>query len=197
MDCIISPTNANIAIGTSQNGAIYKTTNAGQSRTNLTQPSAGQWVTPLVMHPTNQNTSYGGWTGIYKTVNGGTSWTKISGTVIGGMLTTLAVAPSDTQYIYGSIGAKLFRTRNGGTNWDSATAPASINAIFVSQTDPRKIYLACNSTTQTAVKDLETILMATHAGMTPEAFQAIVRNWMATAKHPRFNRPYTECRCGS
>jgi hypothetical protein len=42
------------------------------------------------------------------------------------------------------------------------------------------------------VKDLETILMATHTGMTPEAFQAIVRNWMATAKHPRFNRPFTE-----
>jgi len=42
------------------------------------------------------------------------------------------------------------------------------------------------------VKDLETILMATHTGMTPEAFQAIVRNWMATARHPRFNRPFAE-----
>jgi hypothetical protein len=42
------------------------------------------------------------------------------------------------------------------------------------------------------MKDLETILMATHTGMTPEAFQAIVRNWMATAKHPRFNRPFAE-----
>jgi hypothetical protein len=42
------------------------------------------------------------------------------------------------------------------------------------------------------MKDLETILMATHTGMTPEAFQAIVRNWMATARHPRFNRPFAE-----
>ena len=42
------------------------------------------------------------------------------------------------------------------------------------------------------MQDLEAILMATHTGMTPEAFQAIVRNWMATAKHPRFNRPFTE-----
>jgi len=45
---------------------------------------------------------------------------------------------------------------------------------------------------KSTMKDLETILMATHTGMTPEAFQAIVRNWMATAKHPRFNRPFVE-----
>jgi phosphoserine phosphatase len=42
------------------------------------------------------------------------------------------------------------------------------------------------------MKDLETIIMATHTGMTPEAFQAIVRSWIATAKHPRFNRPYAD-----
>ena len=159
MDCIISPTNANIAIGTSQNGAIYKTTNAGQSRTNLTQPSAGQWVTPLVMHPTNQNTSYGGWTGVYKSVNGGSSWTNISTGVITAALTTLAVAPSDTNYIYASLGSTLYRTHNGGANWVTVTAPASINAIFVSQVDPRKIYLACNSTTNR-------ILVSTDTGRT-------------------------------
>ncbi|THU38327.1 T9SS type A sorting domain-containing protein [Niastella caeni] len=156
MDCIISPTNANIAIGTSQNGAIYKTINAGGSRTNLTQPSAGNWVTPLVMHPKNHNTVYGGWTGIYKSLNGGTSWIKISGTVIGGKLNCLEVAPSDTQYVYGSVGAKLYRTHNGGTTWDSVTAPASINAIFVSPVNPRKVFLACNSTTSSVLVSTDT-----------------------------------------
>jgi len=34
--------------------------------------------------------------------------------------------------------------------------------------------------------------MATHAGMTPEEFNKIVADWLATAKHPRFNRPYTD-----
>jgi phosphoserine phosphatase len=28
--------------------------------------------------------------------------------------------------------------------------------------------------------------------MTTEAFQQIVRDWIATARHPRFNRPYTD-----
>jgi len=37
------------------------------------------------------------------------------------------------------------------------------------------------------------LIMATHAGMTTEEFEQVVKNWIATAKHPRFNRPYTEC----
>jgi len=36
------------------------------------------------------------------------------------------------------------------------------------------------------------LVMATHAGMTTDAFAQVVEDWLATAKHPRFNRPYTE-----
>jgi len=34
------------------------------------------------------------------------------------------------------------------------------------------------------------IVMATHAGMTTEEFEKIVRDWMATAKHPKTGQPY-------
>jgi hypothetical protein len=37
------------------------------------------------------------------------------------------------------------------------------------------------------------IVMVTHAGMTTAEFEQIVKDWIATAKHPRFKRPYTEC----
>jgi hypothetical protein len=37
------------------------------------------------------------------------------------------------------------------------------------------------------------IVMVTHAGMTTAEFEQIVKDWLATAKHPRFKRPYTEC----
>jgi hypothetical protein len=37
------------------------------------------------------------------------------------------------------------------------------------------------------LKDIEVIALATHTGMTTEDFQPIVRDWMATAKHPRFD----------
>jgi hypothetical protein len=34
--------------------------------------------------------------------------------------------------------------------------------------------------------------MATHAGMSTAEFEKIVTDWIATARHPRFKRPYTE-----
>jgi hypothetical protein len=34
------------------------------------------------------------------------------------------------------------------------------------------------------------LVMASHAGMTTEAFEASVREWMKTARHPRFDQPY-------
>ena len=36
------------------------------------------------------------------------------------------------------------------------------------------------------------IVMATHAGMTTQAFEQIVKDWIATAKHPKVGRLYTE-----
>jgi phosphoserine phosphatase len=36
------------------------------------------------------------------------------------------------------------------------------------------------------------IIAATHAGMSTEAFQRLVKDWLATAKAPRFDRPYTD-----
>lgn len=36
------------------------------------------------------------------------------------------------------------------------------------------------------------LLMASHAGMTTDEFADVVHNWLRTARHPRFERPYTE-----
>jgi hypothetical protein len=42
------------------------------------------------------------------------------------------------------------------------------------------------------LKDIEVIAMATHTGMTTEAFHTIVTDWWAKAKHPRFDKPYSQ-----
>jgi hypothetical protein len=42
-------------------------------------------------------------------------------------------------------------------------------------------------------RGLAELVMATHAGTTTDEFQAIVKEWIATAKHPVYQRPYTEC----
>jgi phosphoserine phosphatase len=36
------------------------------------------------------------------------------------------------------------------------------------------------------------LVMASHTGMTTTEFETIVNDWIATARHPRFDRPYTD-----
>jgi phosphoglycolate phosphatase-like HAD superfamily hydrolase len=40
-------------------------------------------------------------------------------------------------------------------------------------------------------KAIAEIVMATHAGITTAEFDTIVKEWLAAAKHPKFQRPYT------
>jgi len=42
------------------------------------------------------------------------------------------------------------------------------------------------------IPDLEKIIVATLTGMTAEEFDAEVKKWLASARHPRWNRLYTE-----
>jgi phosphoglycolate phosphatase-like HAD superfamily hydrolase len=42
-------------------------------------------------------------------------------------------------------------------------------------------------------KSAAAILGPSHVGMTIQEFDALVRDWLKTARHPRFQRPYTEC----
>jgi len=41
-------------------------------------------------------------------------------------------------------------------------------------------------------KGLVELVMASHAGMSTDEFEAIVTDWLKTARHPRFKRRYTE-----
>ena len=41
-------------------------------------------------------------------------------------------------------------------------------------------------------KGLLQLVMASHAGMTTAEFEKIVKDWLATSKHPRFKRPYND-----
>ena len=61
-------------------------------------------------------------------------------------------------------------------------------------TQPFKAVLEGDMKTLAAAgeKGLMELIMATHAGMTTDEFQTIVTDWIATARDPRFKKPYTE-----
>jgi len=49
-----------------------------------------------------------------------------------------------------------------------------------------------NALADSGEKGLIQLMMASHAGMTTAEFESIVRDWISTARHPRFKRPYTD-----
>ena len=64
----------------------------------------------------------------------------------------------------------------------------------LAEVEPFKTVMSGNreAMAKLTMPDLEKILAATLTGMTVEEFGAQVKDWLATAKHPRFKRPYTE-----
>jgi hypothetical protein len=60
--------------------------------------------------------------------------------------------------------------------------------------EPFKAVLSGNreAISKLSMKEMFEIVLATQSGMTVEAFRDDVRKWLATAKHPRWNRLYTE-----
>jgi len=43
-----------------------------------------------------------------------------------------------------------------------------------------------------SMHDVTEIVAATHSGMTTDEFRRLVSDWLRTARHPRFDRPYTD-----
>ena len=60
--------------------------------------------------------------------------------------------------------------------------------------EPFKTVLSGNreAIAKLSMRDLEKILAATLTGMSVEEFNDEARKWLETARHPRWNRPYTE-----
>ncbi|MFH1113356.1 MAG: HAD family hydrolase [Pseudomonadota bacterium] len=76
-----------------------------------------------------------------------------------------------------------------------ARVPAVVRAKpELKNVEPFKTVLSGNreAISKLSMKDLEKILAAALTGMSVEEFQGQVAKWIATAKHPRWNRPYTD-----
>jgi len=147
METVVDYTDENTVYVSYQGGAINKSTDGGNSFTDISPTTGGAWTTPYVMDPFDHLTLYAGYSDVYKTTDGGASWNAISTNLTGGgTLRTLAVANSNTNYIYAGILSDLYMTSNGGTSWSSISAglPVSstaITGIAISDSDPQSIWV--------------------------------------------------------
>jgi len=95
---------------------------------------------------------------------------------------------------------------NDGTLWTEKPIPVQADFVFQrivdlapehpewQTTQPYQAVLEQDVETlqSLSAEEVEELVFATHAGMTEEEFDATVKAFLATAKHPRFGVPYTE-----
>lgn len=145
MECLIDHSTTQYQYGSLYYGQIQMSSDNGQSFWDWVWPSmfgeSGAWVTPYVMHPTNNQTIYVGYRDVWKTTNRGSSWTKIS-SFGGSTLNVLNTDPDNANYIVASTGANFWLTTNGGTNWVSRTKPSgnTLTSVDFVPTMPNQIF---------------------------------------------------------
>ncbi len=154
MEGFVSLTDPNTMFGMIQFGGMYRTFNQGLTITDVNWPGGGNsnWVAPLEQDPQDPNTLYAANNRVYKSINNGSSWTPISQERIRNY-DHLKIAPSNNQILYFSDNSLIFRTMDGGaTDWESmSTFTGSVNAIAIHPTNPLKIAVATNSSTNRVV----------------------------------------------
>jgi photosystem II stability/assembly factor-like uncharacterized protein len=138
---LVDPTNNSYVYGASQYGALQRSTNGGANFSNgttgISSSDRKNWNTPVVFDPTNSQIMYYGANKLYKSTNRAVSWTAISTDLTNGnagnglgTITCIAVAPSNTSVIYiGTDDGNVWRTTNGGTNWDKISASLPVRWV--------------------------------------------------------------------
>ncbi len=153
MEAMLHHTNQNIMYATNYNGALNKSVDGGQNFTSgLEAPitssgETGDWVTPFVMDPWNPEILYTGFNNVWKSSDGGANWNQISTWGTSQNVRALAVGPAHPYYIYASRANALFRTNNGGQDWDNVSnglnmAQALLSYITVSYHNPEVAWVS-------------------------------------------------------
>ena len=145
MECLIDHQTTQYQFGSLYYGRIKMSSNYGSNFSDWVRPSmfgeSGAWVTPYVMHPTNNQTIFVGYRDVWKTTDRGSNWTKIS-SFGGSTLSVLNTDPDDANYIIASTGADFWLTTDGGANWLSRTKPSgnTLTSVDFVPTMPNQIF---------------------------------------------------------
>ena len=151
-ECLFEYTNDTIAYISGQYGLILKAINSTPlfnviaTTTGAGVNGPGEFVSPIIMHPTQQNTLLVGKSQVWRTINGGASFTQV-GDVTGGSsnVVALAYAASNPNYIYAVKHNKVFISKDGSTFGDSThnlpIGSGAMTSIAVSSANPLKAWV--------------------------------------------------------
>jgi photosystem II stability/assembly factor-like uncharacterized protein len=115
---LVDRTNDNIMFGTIQYNLIYRSMDGGAnfSQIGASIPKNIVWQTPLLQDPNVASTIYAASDKLYKSTDYGTNWTAISPVFDG--ITGVDVDRNNSNIIYLSAYFSIYKTIDGGNNWN-------------------------------------------------------------------------------
>ncbi|MEI8278874.1 MAG: T9SS type A sorting domain-containing protein [Bacteroidota bacterium] len=136
MECQIDYTDSSTVYTSAQYGSIFQVNltsgTSNQISNNIPNMPTGEWVTPFVLHPFDNNTLFAGYQEVFMTNDQGNSWVSISpqftfNTVTGlqNNLSRIATtyADANTLYVAEEDTNLIHYTHNLGTSWTNVIPP--------------------------------------------------------------------------
>jgi hypothetical protein len=159
METVIKPSNTNVIYMSSQNGFFDRSDDGGATNTFIfgtTEASAacggcsdgGNWTTPIVLRPGNDNQVYIGYRNIYYNNSSGTGAWSFINTGFASAIESLEFAPSNNTILYATDGAAVRRFNLSGAVWSNITitgtlpALSNITELAVDPTDANHVVLS-------------------------------------------------------
>jgi photosystem II stability/assembly factor-like uncharacterized protein len=167
MEALVDHTNGSVVYGSSQSGGLNRFTSWGNGtrhgiKSNINEN--GDWITPYVMHPSQNDVLFAGYQNVWKSENQGNSWTKLSDFGSTERLRSLVVSSADPNYIYAASGYNIYMSSDGGQNWTSINngLPSQyMTYLAVSENDPETIWA-----TFSGYSNNQKVYQSTNAGTT-------------------------------
>ncbi len=149
--CQIIDPQANSVIYTEYYGGndIYRSTdnfnNSVNIADNIPDNPSGDWVTPFILNPQNNQTFIVGLHDVYRSFDRGNHFHKISENLTGNVdakIRDIAMSPSDTNFIVATHANRIYRTKDGGQTWTQHAIPSTddITRIAIHPSDTQKMW---------------------------------------------------------
>lgn len=156
MEVLMSPSDSNSIISSSQYGNFNYSDDGGYTFSPIFSGprGTGNWITPMVMHPSDDAFLLVGYDQVYMSFDRGVSEQAISTFATSdGNVSNIALSNSDPYtHFYASTRRRLYGTTNSGVNWTNISSglPNSvISSITIHPDNPLKVWVTFSGTSPT------------------------------------------------